>query len=97
MFTVALIAILTTMLLALIRALAGPTVFDRILSANMFSTKTVLLISVLAFLTHRPFFLDLALLYALINFIGVVAVLKFVRYGRYDSTEIETEQRRAQS
>ena len=97
MFTVALIAILTTMLLALIRALAGPTVFDRILSANMFSTKTVLLISVLAFLTQRPSFLDLALLYALINFIGVVAVLKFVRYGRYDSAEIDTDQSGAPS
>ena len=88
MYPVVLIAIIVTMLLALGRALAGPTVFDRILAANMFSTKTVLLISVIGFATGRPDFLDLALLYALLNFIGAVTVLKFVRYGPYDEAEI---------
>lgn len=78
MFTVALIAVLATVLLALCRALAGPTVFDRILAANMFGTKTVLLIAVYGFWTERPEFLDLALVYVLINFVGQVAVLHFV-------------------
>ena len=91
MYAVVLIAIMVTMLLALGRALAGPTVFDRILAANMFSTKTVLLISVIGFATGRPDFLDLALLYALLNFIGSVTVLKFVRYGSYDEAEINIE------
>ena len=91
MYAVVLIAIMVTMLLALGRALAGPTVFDRILAANMFSTKTVLLISVIGFATGRPDFLDLALLYALLNFIGAVTVLKFVRYGPYDEAEINIE------
>lgn len=83
MFAMALIAIAITMLLALTRALLGPTVFDRILAANMFGTKTVLLISVLNFLSQGPDFLDLAVIYALINFIGVVAVLKFVRQVKF--------------
>ena len=74
-------AILVCMCLTLVRLLLGPTVFDRLLAANSFGTKTVLLISVIGFLTGRPDFLDLALIYALINFIGVVAVLKFARYG----------------
>ena len=91
MYAVVLIAIMVTMLLALGRALAGPTVFDRILAANMFSTKTVLLISVFGFVSGRPDFLDLALLYALINFIGSATVLKFVRYGSYDEAEINIE------
>ena len=91
MYPVILIAIMITMLLALGRALAGPTVFDRILAANMFSTKTVLLISVIGFATGRPDFLDLALLYALLKFIGSVTVLKFVRYGSYDEAEINIE------
>ena len=91
MFPVVLIAIMVTMLLALGRALAGPTVFDRILAANMFSTNTVLFISVIGFATGRPDFLDLALLYALLNFIGAVTVLKFVRYGSYDEAEINIE------
>ncbi len=72
-------ATLVTMALALIRALLGPTVYDRVLSVNMFGTKTVLLISVIAFLAGRPDFLDLALAYALINFIGVLAVLEFFK------------------
>ena len=81
MFIAAALAILITMALAMARALLGPTVYDRILAANMFGTKIVLIIAVLGFLTGRPDFLDIALVYALINFIGVVAVLKFIRYG----------------
>lgn len=81
MFIAASIAILITMVLVLVRALLGPTVYDRILAANSFGTKTVLIIAVYGFLTGRPDFLDIALVYALINFISVVAVLKFFEYG----------------
>ncbi len=81
MFTAAAAAILLTMGLAIVRALLGPTLYDRILAVNMFGTKTVLIIAVLGFLTGRPDFLDIALVYALINFIGVIAVLKFFEYG----------------
>ncbi len=80
------IAMLITMALALVRALLGPTIYDRLLAANMFGTKTVLFLSVVAFLYGRPDFLDLALVYALINFIGVIAVLEFIR-ERMDSDE----------
>ncbi|MCE2392227.1 MAG: Na+/H+ antiporter subunit E [Proteobacteria bacterium] len=69
MFAAAAIAVLITMALALLRALRGPTVYDRILALNMFGTKTVLLIAVAGFLTGRPEWLDLALLYALIGFV----------------------------
>ena len=88
---VSLVAIVATMLLALARAMLGPTVFDRILAANTFATKTVLLIAVLGFFTGRPDFLDLALVYALINFVGAVAVLKFVRYGNFAHAEVELD------
>lgn len=81
MFSAAAIAILITMALALARALAGPTVYDRILAVNMFGTKTVLIISVVAFLMGRTDFLDIALVYTLINFLGVLAVLRFFEYG----------------
>lgn len=80
------IATLITMALALVRALLGPTIYDRLLAANMFGTKTVLFLSVVAFLYGRPDFLDLALVYALINFIGVIAVLEFIR-ERMDNDE----------
>ena len=82
------IATLVTMALALVRALLGPSIYDRLLAANMFGTKTVLLLSVVAFLYGRPDFLDLALVYALINFIGVIAVLEFIR-DREDSATVK--------
>ena len=79
MYYVVTIAILVTMALALIRAVLGPTVYDRVLASNMIGTKTVLLLSILAFLGGRTDFLDIALVYALINFIGVLALLSFYR------------------
>ena len=81
MFAVAALGVLVAMGLALARAIVGPTVFDRILAANMFGTKTVLLIAVLGFLTGRPEWMDLALVYALMNFIATIAVLKYVAAG----------------
>ena len=80
MFLVAAISLMIAMALVLVRAFAGPTVYDRVMAANVFGTKTVLLIGVLGFLFERPDFLDIAILYALINFIGTIAVLKFFRY-----------------
>ncbi len=81
MFAATTLGIMVCMGLALGRALLGPTVYDRILAINAFGTKTVLMIAVLGFLSGRPDFLDIALVYALINFIGAIAVLKFIRYG----------------
>ncbi len=72
---------MVVMAMALARAILGPTVYDRILAVNMFGTKTVLIIALVGFLAGRPDFLDISLLYALINFIGTIAVLKFLRYG----------------
>jgi multicomponent Na+:H+ antiporter subunit F len=81
MFVVTSVAILITMGLALTRAFLGPTLYDRVLAMNMFGTKTVLIIAVAGFLAGRPDFLDLSLVYALINFIGTLAVLKFFEFG----------------
>jgi multicomponent Na+:H+ antiporter subunit F len=85
------VSVLVTMSLALVRAAAGPTVFDRILALNMFGTKTVLMISLVVFLTKRTDFLDVALLYSLMNFIGTVAVLRFSKYGHFSETESDLE------
>lgn len=81
--SVAAFAILVTISLALARAFLGPTLYDRILAVNMVGTKTVLLIAVFAVLSGRTDMIDVALLYALINFIGVVAVLKLVEQGNF--------------
>ena len=80
MFVVAAFALFIAMVLVLIRLYLGPTLYDRVLAVNSFGTHTVLFIGVLGFLTGRPDFLDIALLYALINFIGTIAVSKFVHF-----------------
>ena len=80
MFYVATISILISFILVLIRLFLGPTLNDRVLALNAFGTLAVLMISVVGFLFGRPDFLDIALLYALLNFIGTIAILKFFRY-----------------
>jgi multicomponent Na+:H+ antiporter subunit F len=81
MFSAAILALLATMVLALARAIRGPTVFDRLLATNTAGTVAVLLLCTIGFLNGRPEFLDLAIIYCLLNVIGTVAVLKFFRYG----------------
>ncbi len=83
MLTATAVALLVAILLFLARALAGPTVFDRILATNALGTKTVLLVAVLGFSTERPLlFVDVALVYALVNFVTTVAILKLVQEAR---------------
>ncbi len=81
MFAVATAALLVSLALLLARAVIGPTVFDRLLAANTMGTVTVLLLSVMGFLGGRPEFLDLAIVYGLLNVVGTIAVLKFFRRG----------------
>lgn len=91
MFIAATIALLITMALTLARALMGPTLFDRLLAVNSFGTKTVLLIAVYGFMTGRPDFLDIALVYALINFVGTIAVLKFFEFDDLGSGDYQQD------
>ena len=81
MFGAAALALLVTLALAITRAIAGPTVFDRVLAGNSVGTVAMLLLAVFGFLTSRPEFLDLALTYGLLNAVGTIAVLKFFRLG----------------
>jgi multicomponent Na+:H+ antiporter subunit F len=81
MFAVAMAGVLVTMVLVLVRAVKGPTVYDRLLAANVFGTSTILLIAVAGFLTGRPEWLDLAIVYACVSFTGVIAVAKYARFG----------------
>ena len=82
MFLAAAAALIAAMVLALASAFAGPTVYDRILAVNQIGTQTVLLIAVMGFISGRPDFLDISLLYALINFVATIAVLRYVKRDR---------------
>ena len=87
MFLAAVAALVVTILLALVRAFLGPTVYDRVLGVNATGTMTVLLIAAVGFLMGRPDFLDIALVYALINFIGTIAVLRYIGRGRAEARD----------
>ncbi len=86
------IGVLVAMLLTLCRAILGPTIYDRILAMNVFGTITVLFIAVFGFLTGRPEFLDIAIVYALISFIVTIAILKFFEYGDMGRGAAEKEE-----
>lgn len=77
MFAAVLVAVLVTMILLLVRAFMGPTEYDRMLAANMFGTKTVLLIAVGGYALDWESYADVALLYAMVNFVGTIAVMRF--------------------
>ena len=77
------LALVVSICLVLVRALIGPTLYDRVLAVNALGTKIVLLLGVMGFLLGRPDFLDIAVLYALINFVATIAILKFFRYRSF--------------
>lgn len=86
------LGLMVAMGIALARAFAGPTIFDRILAANVAGTKTVLLIALIGFHSGRAdMYVDIALLYALINFVTTLAVLKFMHYPDVHWEPLEPE------
>jgi len=85
-------ALLVTMVLALIRTFLGPGRYNRILAINMFGTKIVLFVAVAGFLFGRPEFLDIGILYALVNFTAIVAVLRLSHYRELVTARAERDQ-----
>ena len=83
MYLAALIACAISGILILVRAILGKTTFDRILAVNTLGTIIVIGISLHGFYMERPEFLDIAIVYALINFIGTIAVLKLFSTGSF--------------
>jgi multicomponent Na+:H+ antiporter subunit F len=81
MYLAALLACAISGILILVRAILGKTTFDRILAVNTLGTIIVIGISLHGFYMERPEFLDIAIVYALINFIGTIAVLKLFSTG----------------
>ena len=84
MFELAAYAILFAMFLAMYRAVAGPSIYDRVLSVNVIGTKTVVLLALIGYIYERPHFMDTAVVYALINFFATIAILKYKETGGLD-------------
>jgi multicomponent Na+:H+ antiporter subunit F len=78
------VVLLVGMFMILIRAIAGPTVYDRILATNALGTKTIVFVTLLGYVSGRTEFIDMAIIYALVSFITTIAILKFAEMGRLD-------------
>jgi multicomponent Na+:H+ antiporter subunit F len=83
------------MAIMLARLFIGPTLYDRVLAANSFGTKTVLFLLVFSALVGRQDAIDIALLYSLINFVATIAILKFFRYRSLEIALAQMSLRRA--
>ena len=71
--------VLVAALAVVYRVIIGPTLMDRIMAVNVIGTKTIVLLVLIGFIYARPaMFLDIALVYALINFIATIAVLRYL-------------------
>ncbi len=81
MFAAAVLAVIAALVLVVVRVLKGPTLFDRVLAGNTVGTLAIILLTVLGFLNGRPEWIDIALTYGVLNLIGTLAILKFVRHG----------------
>lgn len=80
------------MLFSLYRALFGPTVLDRLIGVNAIGSKTVILLLLIGFLYERvDMFVDIALAYAFLNFIAVIAASRYFhkRKGLYEESFME--------
>lgn len=64
----------------LVRAVAGPTVHDRVLSVNTFGTTVVLWLCAFAVLNESAYVIDIATIYALMSFIATIAMLRFIEH-----------------
>ncbi len=84
MYDVSAVILILASLLVLYRVIRGPRSHDRLLGVNMIGTNTVVLLALIGFIYERPHFLDLALVYALINFIATIALLRYRETGGVD-------------
>lgn len=79
-YIAAALAMMAGMALLLGRLIAGPSFYDRALAVNSFGTKIVLFLCLFSLIIGRADGVDIAILYALMNFIATIAILKFFRY-----------------
>ncbi len=80
-YHVSLIVVLASMLLALLRLILGPYPIDRVVALDVLTINTISLIVGVAWLMGRFIYLDIALVYALISFLGVIAIARYLEGG----------------
>lgn len=79
LLTFAILFLSVTIFLCMYRAIKGPSAADRLVAINVVGTKTIILILMVSFIIHETYFIDVALVYALISFIASIVISKFVK------------------
>lgn len=67
-----------TIFLCMLRAIKGPSAADRLIAINVIGTKTIVLILIVSFLLNETYFVDVAIVYALISFLSSIVIAKFI-------------------
>ena len=87
LYTIALIVLALGMLMAMIRAIKGPRIADRVVAVNMIGTMTMLAIAVLAMALNQSYLLDVCLIYVMISFLAVIVLTKIYITVHLDKQE----------
>ncbi|MCK9298711.1 cation:proton antiporter [Methanoculleus sp. YWC-01] len=80
-FYASVVVLILTVSLCLYRVLVGPGVENRLIAVNTVGTKTIILLVLIGLILERPIFLDIAIVYAMINFIATLAIAKYLGRG----------------
>ena len=80
-YGVAAVAMMVMVFLSLIRAIIGPTAADRVAAINIIGTKTVVMIALISRLYNQGYYLDIAMVYALMSFMTTIGVAKYLEKG----------------
>jgi multicomponent Na+:H+ antiporter subunit F len=75
------LVIASTVLACSYRAIVGPGTYNRIVAANVIGTKAIVILVLVGYIIERPQFIDVALMYAAIAFIGTIIIAKYAERG----------------
>ncbi len=84
LYAIGAILVMVMIFLSMIRALAGPTATDRVVAINIITTYTMIIITLISRIYEQVYFLDIAMVYALMGFITTIGVAKYLEKGALD-------------
>ncbi len=71
--------LITVSLFTAVKVISGPSIWDRLLGFNLFSSKVIMIIILIALFSNQSYLLDIALVYALLGFVGIVFIAGFIQ------------------
>ncbi|HOB06505.1 MAG TPA: monovalent cation/H+ antiporter complex subunit F [Methanoculleus sp.] len=81
LFYASVVVLILTIFLCLYRVVIGPGVENRLVAVNTIGTTTIIILVLIGLIYGRPIFLDIAIVYAMINFIATLAVARYLKEG----------------